>query len=174
MKKFIFKNIPNILSILRIILVILVFIMFIKEKYIIAIILLIVAALTDFFDGKIARKYNLCSKTGRLLDGAADKIFELGIAILIIIKGNYLFLITIFLELVIIAIHIIYLAKGKKWIKPLYSGKVRMWFFFSLQILSLIYIVYPSFYIYYIILLILTGIIQIYCIYDYYKFVFKK
>ena len=33
------------------------------------------AAWTDFFDGKLARKWNVTSKTGAFLDTIADKIF---------------------------------------------------------------------------------------------------
>lgn len=34
-----------------------------------------IAAWTDFFDGKLARKWNVTSKTGAFLDTIADKIF---------------------------------------------------------------------------------------------------
>ena len=34
-----------------------------------------IAAWTDFFDGKLARKWNVSSKTGAFLDTIADKIF---------------------------------------------------------------------------------------------------
>ena len=34
-----------------------------------------IAAWTDYFDGKLARKWNVSSKTGAFLDTIADKIF---------------------------------------------------------------------------------------------------
>ena len=34
-----------------------------------------IAAWTDFFDGRLARKWNVSSKTGAFLDTIADKIF---------------------------------------------------------------------------------------------------
>ena len=43
-------------------------------RYIIAGILFIVASITDFLDGKIARKYNLVTDLGKMLDSIADKI----------------------------------------------------------------------------------------------------
>ena len=50
------NTIPNWLSFLRIALIPVFSILFIKEKYIPAFVLMIIAALTDLIDGKIARK----------------------------------------------------------------------------------------------------------------------
>ena len=71
-------NLPNKLSIIRICLV--PFIMFfylapfIPYGKFIAIVLFIVAAVTDLFDGKIARKNGLVTDLGKLLDPIADKM----------------------------------------------------------------------------------------------------
>ena len=71
-------NLPNKLSIIRICLV--PFVMFfylapfIPYGKIIAIVLFIVAAVTDLFDGKIARKNGLVTDLGKLLDPIADKM----------------------------------------------------------------------------------------------------
>jgi len=59
MKKKIFKNIPNILTFSRIILSLIGFILFILKFYKTCIIVLLIAAITDLLDGKIARKFNL-------------------------------------------------------------------------------------------------------------------
>ena len=71
-------NLPNKLSIIRICLV--PFIMFfylapfIPYGKFITIVLFIVAAVTDLFDGKIARKNGLVTDLGKLLDPIADKM----------------------------------------------------------------------------------------------------
>ena len=43
-------------------------------KYVIAGILFIIASLTDFIDGRIARKYNMVTEFGKMLDAICDKI----------------------------------------------------------------------------------------------------
>lgn len=48
--------------------------MTIELKYIIAGILFIIASLTDFVDGKVARKYNMVTDFGKMIDAISDKI----------------------------------------------------------------------------------------------------
>ena len=46
----------------------------VELKYIIAGVLFIVASLTDFIDGHVARKYNMVTDFGKMLDAICDKI----------------------------------------------------------------------------------------------------
>lgn len=56
-------------------------------KYIIAGILFILASITDFLDGYIARKYNLITDFGKLIDAIADKILVNSILIILASQG---------------------------------------------------------------------------------------
>lgn len=80
-------NVPNILTISRVVLIF-IFVLLASARHIhsfspesfmlikiIACSLAFIAGLTDFFDGYIARKYNLVTDFGALMDPLADKIF---------------------------------------------------------------------------------------------------
>lgn len=55
--------------------------------YLAATIVFAAAALTDFFDGRIARRYSITSKLGVFLDLTADKVFVSGVLIGLIQAG---------------------------------------------------------------------------------------
>ena len=68
-------NLPNILSISRIILIFPIILFFEYELYLFSLGTFIIASFTDFLDGYFARKNNLSSEFGALLDLLADKVF---------------------------------------------------------------------------------------------------
>ena len=73
-------NLPNKLTVLRVILVPFFVLFLLGADYMgpfspyIALIIFIVATLTDMLDGKIARKYNLITNFGKFMDPLADKL----------------------------------------------------------------------------------------------------
>ena len=73
-------NIPNILSLIRIILtplfIILLFADF-KMAKVFSLLVFAIAAITDAYDGHLARKYNQITPEGKFLDPLADKILVL-------------------------------------------------------------------------------------------------
>ena len=65
----------NILTFSRIILAAIIFLLLMSsDGYLLALILFYIASLTDWLDGYLARKYNLTSQIGEILDPIADKI----------------------------------------------------------------------------------------------------
>lgn len=72
-------NLPNKLTMIRVILIPF-FVFFLLAPYFpeygkyIAVIIFIVASLTDLLDGKIARRYNLVTNFGKFMDPLADKL----------------------------------------------------------------------------------------------------
>ena len=85
------KNLPNQLTLFRMLLVPVYAVLFLvdfKNHLIISGIVFIVASLTDFFDGRIARKYNLVSDFGKFADPVADKILVLTSVVLFCEAGR--------------------------------------------------------------------------------------
>ena len=74
------RYIPNFLTIIRIIIVPFFIYFFTSDYYsyrLISLILFFVGSLSDFLDGYIARKYNLVTTLGKIIDPLADKILIL-------------------------------------------------------------------------------------------------
>ena len=57
-------------------------------KYIIVGILFIIASLTDFFDGFVARKYNLVTDFGKMMDAISDKLLTNSVLIILACSGK--------------------------------------------------------------------------------------
>ncbi|MDO4530323.1 MAG: CDP-diacylglycerol--glycerol-3-phosphate 3-phosphatidyltransferase [Lachnospiraceae bacterium] len=71
-------NLPNKLTILRLVFIPF-YVFFVMTDFFsftshVALVIFIIASLTDLFDGKIARKYNLITNFGKFADPLADKI----------------------------------------------------------------------------------------------------
>ncbi len=72
-------NLPNKLTVLRVLMIPFFVVFALMElvpgydKYI-AVLIFVVASLTDLLDGKIARKYNLVTNFGKFMDPLADKL----------------------------------------------------------------------------------------------------
>lgn len=56
-------------------------------NYIVCAVLFLIASVTDFIDGHIARKYNLVTDLGKVLDAIADKILVNGVLIVLACTG---------------------------------------------------------------------------------------
>ena len=67
-------NLPNKLTVARMICVPIFVILYMQGLSIPAFIVFIAASLTDMLDGKIARKYNLVTNFGKIMDPLADKV----------------------------------------------------------------------------------------------------
>ena len=76
-------NIPNILTVIRLIMVPVFLVVFFLEGDIKTVsgIIFILASVTDVLDGYIARKFNMMTKEGQLLDPLADKLMQIAVVV---------------------------------------------------------------------------------------------
>ena len=85
-------NLPNKLTVLRLIMIPLFiavyFLTIIPYNYVISAGIFVLAAFTDFLDGKIARKYNLVTDLGKFLDPIADKVLVSSALIIMLVGTN--------------------------------------------------------------------------------------
>jgi CDP-diacylglycerol--glycerol-3-phosphate 3-phosphatidyltransferase len=81
-------NVPNKISAARLVLSFVFFGLISFQLYWSALIVFVVAAGTDWVDGWYARKYNMVTKLGRVLDPFCDKILICGAYILIAVEMN--------------------------------------------------------------------------------------
>lgn len=77
-------NLPNRLTLLRILLIPVCILLVVLGQFIAAGVLFVIASLTDFLDGYIARRDNLVTNFGKFADPVADKILTLCLMIVLI------------------------------------------------------------------------------------------
>jgi len=76
---------------------------YIELKYIIAGVIFVIASLTDFFDGYVARKYNMVTDFGKMVDAISDKLLTNTVLVILACDG----LVSPIIAVVIIARDII-------------------------------------------------------------------
>lgn len=133
-------NLPNKLSLLRMILVpIFMIVLVLPEAWmpmwlsaLIGTVIFIVASVTDCLDGKIARKYNLITDFGKLIDPLADKFMVIGALIMILYRAQAhraLFVlaltVVVFRELAVTAMRLITASKSGVAVPANMLGKIK-------------------------------------------------
>lgn len=84
------QNIPNALSLGRMVATVLIFVLVLVDTpwaFLLATVLFVLASITDFLDGYLARRFKLVSPLGVFLDLTADKIFVVAILVALVQVG---------------------------------------------------------------------------------------
>jgi len=162
MDKKLIKQIPNMFTISRIILVIISFFVLLNNNYKTGFILLLMAAITDFFDGYFARKLDAKSMLGAKLDQLSDKLFSFLICLVLIILGNNYLILTLLIEVIFSIITSIQSYKIKEWQESKKQGKIKISLLFITMILGTIILEVKNLNIVFVIIWTITLILQIY------------
>lgn len=81
-------TVPNILSFLRLLGVpLFLWLILVPQADVWAVVVLVLAGISDYLDGKIARKFNQISRLGQLLDPLADRLYILATLIGLLLRG---------------------------------------------------------------------------------------
>lgn len=139
-------TIPNLLSFLRIVMVPIFAVLFMKGEFLWAVLVLALSGLSDFFDGKIARRFNQISALGKILDPCADKLTQITLAVLLFLTFHnalnptlkafsWVFLVFIAKEAVMVIGSVIMLSMGLRPGAAEIYGKVATFAFYTVMIL---------------------------------------
>lgn len=85
-------NLPNQLTLFRVLIIpvfILTFYLQFKSHYLVSLAIFAIAAITDFLDGYLARKYKLVTNLGKFLDPIADKVLVLSALVIMLTVPDF-------------------------------------------------------------------------------------
>ncbi len=130
-------NIPNRITASRLVLSLFVFALVSRHWYWSGLVLFAIAAATDWVDGWYARKYNLVSKLGRVLDPFCDKILICGTFILMAVAmrdypwylriAGWMAVVVVGRELLVTLLRSMVEGSGGDFSAKM-AGKLKMWF----------------------------------------------
>ena len=146
------KNLPNKLTMSRVIAIPVFIALFMLGYRMASAVVFVLASITDYFDGKLARKYNIISNFGKLMDPLADKMLVI-VALMLITETKEIHfictLIVVLRELMISSIRLIALEK-KEVIAASIWGKLKT----STQMVAIILLLFKVYnintYLYYL------------------------
>jgi CDP-diacylglycerol--glycerol-3-phosphate 3-phosphatidyltransferase len=113
------RNLPNALSASRLLATVLIFILVLVNQpwaFLIATLLFVLASVTDFLDGYLARRFSVVSNIGIFLDLTADKVFVVAIMIAMVQIGlvpGWIVFIVVTREFLVTGLRSVAAARGK-------------------------------------------------------------
>lgn len=129
-------NIPNILTTIRFFLVPIFYFVYtssLDNRFTLAIAIFVISGLTDILDGQIARRYNLITKWGTILDPVADKLMVITVLFCLSKDGifpKWVFFFILAKEVIMVAGGV-NLLRYKEYIPAKYYGKITTFLIYS-------------------------------------------
>lgn len=124
-------TIPNMLSLLRLLLIPVYTLIYLNareaQEYFLAAAILAVSCLTDMIDGQIARRFNMISNFGKILDPLADKITQLALTVCLSVKHPVMrgvLILFVIKEIFQATAMLIMFRRGKVLPGALFAGKI--------------------------------------------------
>ncbi len=187
------KTVPNFLSFLRILMVPAIGVLYYQGHFGWVVFVLFLSGLTDFLDGKIARRFNQISSLGKMLDPIADKLTQIVLAVMLyytfststdsLIKTfSWIFLIFLIKEVLMVVGAALMIAFGIRPGAAEMPGKIATFVFYAVMLLVIAfgpdigvlsaYFVLPD--IAMIILIAVSAILTVVALLSYLPAVFKQ
>ena len=123
------KHLPNLLTMLRVLLVVPFVFFVLKDDFGSALIIFVLAAVSDFFDGYLARKWSVESMFGKIVDPLADKILLISSYVLFALLNHiplYLAIVVVLKDvLIMLVVAMCKVSKIHLEFSPLMSSKIN-------------------------------------------------
>ena len=131
-------SIPNILCYIRFLLIPVFVVTYIRadhpRQYIQAAAVVFLSGLTDFLDGFIARRFDMVTELGKIIDPLADKLTQASLIFVLVVKYKWMFLLLILfviMQLFLLIAGLVMLKKGTKLNGAKWFGKVSTTAFYA-------------------------------------------
>ena len=141
-------QIPNILCYIRFMLIPVFVVLYIKaeypKEYLRAAAVVLISGITDFLDGFIARKFDMITELGKLIDPVADKLTQASLIFVLVVKIKWMFLLLILfvvLQLFLLIAGLVMLKKNARLNGAKWFGKVSTTVFYAVM---LVLVSYPA------------------------------
>lgn len=136
-------SIPNLLSVFRLLLIpvfLLVFFLMPEQSWLAGLVL-VVSGASDVADGIIARKFNMVTQLGKVLDPAADKLTQAAVCIALCVRHKELILLAVIFvlkELCMLAGGCLLVKSGKKIRSSKWFGKLATVVLYAVMFLIIV------------------------------------
>lgn len=140
-------TIPNLLTLLRLILIpVIVYFYCFKKDYGYAAIILVASGITDLADGFIARKFNMISNIGKIIDPIADKLTQFVVLICLVTRFPTMLIPCLILfvkELISGIIAAFAIKKSGKVYGADWHGKLSTFMLYAMMLLHMLWVEIP-------------------------------
>ena len=138
-----FSQLPNFLTLLRIVMVPIIIVLLNQSEYSLALFVFTLAGISDGLDGWIAKRYQLESALGAMLDPIADKLLLVSTYTMLAVLGDipfWLLVLVLFRDILIVGGYWLLVAMDKKVkIHPIWLSKINTFFQILLVVLVLVH-----------------------------------
>ena len=123
------SHLPNVITLARVALVPVLILLLKEQDYTAALIVFVIAGLSDALDGYLAKRLNVQSRLGAVLDPAADKLLLVSTYVMLTVLGHipfWLVLVVAFRDLLIVGGYLLYTSHaGPVKMRPSFVSKLN-------------------------------------------------
>ena len=140
-------TIPNLLSFFRLMLIpLFIWLYCVKKNYLMTALVLILSGLTDLVDGFVARRFNMVSDLGKMLDPVADKLTQIAMLFCLVTAFPFMLVPLILLivkEIAAAITGILVIRKTKTVYGAVWHGKVNTALLYAVMIIHVFWFDIP-------------------------------